>query len=95
MKRIFKYPLPLVVKGGVAQWNSNIEAEIPAGAQILSVAIQFGAPVMWAKVDPEAEKKTRSLFILATGAEVPDGVRFIGTLIFEDGGLVFHIFEKV
>ena len=95
MKRIFKYPLPLEVQGPIANWKARAEIELPVGAEILSCAVQHGSPVMWAKVDPEAPKEKRGILVLNTGAELPDDnfPLFIGTLIFNDGGLVFHVFD--
>jgi hypothetical protein len=98
MKRIFKYPLPMEVDGGAAQWKDRFEIELPMGAEILSVQEQNNAPMLWALVDPEAIKEKRKMLLLNTGAEMPPDVnyhQFKGTYQLNGGRLVFHLFEDM
>lgn len=74
------------------------EAEMPKGAEILTVQSQFNEPEIWALVDPEKEKETRRFAIIGTGHEIPDVVsrnfkKYIGTYQLDNGNFVFHVFE--
>lgn len=74
----------------------EINIEMPAGAELLSVAAQGDQICMWAKVDPEAEKETRSFVGYGTGHNIPNSssLSFVGTALLSGGSMVFHIFEK-
>lgn len=96
MKKIFKYPLDADYDGMTARWEPCKAMELPCGAQILSVDIQNGKPVMWALVNPDAPMEKRKIYISNTGGELPDDFgrrRFIGTLLFGGGRIVLHVFE--
>jgi hypothetical protein len=70
--------------------------EMPQAARLLSVQEQFGAPVVWALVDPDATKVMRRLTLCPTGAPLPcevEGFAFVGTFQIEGGSLVFHLFD--
>lgn len=68
--------------------------EMPIGAQILTLGVQFEFPCLWALVDPTARKEWRHFKLYATGAAMPaePGV-YRGTLGLKGGGLVVHVFE--
>lgn len=70
--------------------------ELPAGAEIVEVAVQSGHPRVWALVDPEAPKVRRWFRIVSTGApfEAPDLV-YVGTMHdpHPTFPLVWHVFE--
>lgn len=86
MKTIYKYPLAYVDQQQVA---------MPAGARILSAAVQHGQLCIWALVDAEPDDVVSRLICMrGTGHRVPDAVAdmFIGTILSMDGTLVFHIF---
>ena len=84
-RQIFKYKL--FSGGGVP---------MPEGAEILSVQMQHGTPVLWALVDPEAPAEVRRIEVIGTGQESTDLGKedHIATLQLEGGGLVLHIFER-
>jgi len=72
------------------------EIEMPKGAEVLTIDTQAGYPMMWAKVDPDAEKETRHFRVAGTGHELGVGVgEYLGT--FQVRGraraLIFHVFE--
>ena len=88
MRTIYKYPVPLDY-GAV---------DMPRGAEILSVHTQRGLPQMWAIVDPEAPLESRRFHLFGTGHEMPPAAelgRFVGTFLFHDDSLVFHLFEAL
>lgn len=87
MNIIYKYPL---------ETFSN-EIELPWGAEPLTVQMQDGVPVLWAKFDPErggSQKVKRTFILVATGYEFPfeDGSYYIATIQMKNG-LVWHVFE--
>lgn len=68
MKRIFKYAIPIA---------DEFELELPKGAEILTFQIQYEQPVIWAIVDPDAEKEKRHFNLYGTGhpmKEYSDGI---------------------
>lgn len=88
MNRIFKYPLNII---------GTQVLELPASASILSVMTQRGRIVLYALVDEsEIETRERSIEIFGTGHPVLDNVRrdYLGTVVQENGDLVWHIFER-
>jgi len=85
MKTIWKFPIP-----GPMRFEQNM----PAGAEILSVQMQGDAPQMWALVDPHAALELRVFQSFGTGHDVPPtAVKHLGTLQFDGGALIFHVFE--
>lgn len=88
MKKIFKYPVNIV---------DRQEIEMPEGAEILTVQNQGGVICLWAIVDPEKEKLTRTIRIIGTGHDIADGeaetLIYIGTVQTNGGAFVWHIFE--
>ena len=71
-----------------------ITHNMPVGAKILAVQLQASSPMMWAMVNPDAPRETRTFVAEPTGGYFdPEGMEYIGT--FQTEGLVFHVFEKV
>lgn len=72
--------------------------KLPKGAQILCVQVQHGRPYMWALVDPAAPMVARGIVVYGTGFDVPRRnaavEHYIGTVQLNDGGLVWHIFDR-
>lgn len=69
-------------------------AEMPRGAQILTVQTQGDTPMLWALVDPGAPTERRTILTHGTGHEVPDdGRQYLGTYQRFGGQYVFHVFE--
>lgn len=85
-KTIWKFPF------GVA--DSQV-VMLPKGAKILSAGVQNETPVLWAMVDPEAEKVPRTILLRGTGHPAREAVdaRFIDTIFMVGGAIVFHVFE--
>jgi hypothetical protein len=86
MKTIYKYHLISPM--------SNIK--LPKGAKILSVINQLEKIIIYALVDPEElELEEFTFAILPTGtypATYNDNYIFLGTVSFNGGSLVFHVF---
>lgn len=82
MKMILKYRIP--ARGSIS---------MPAGAEILHVAIQGGEPTIWVSADPDAEETPRFIIGHVTGDEhhIP-AEKHIGTLCV-DGYHIVHYFD--
>ena len=68
---------------------------MPKGAQVLSVQAQADRAVLWALVDPEAEREAREFRMLLTGDEFrQEPLSHLGTVQLHDGRYVLHVFER-
>jgi hypothetical protein len=73
---------------------------MPACAVPLSVGMQFGAPQVWAQVDTTKGASQEPVHIRIAGTGHPMGSagvvgrRFLGTLITDEGRLVWHVFHE-
>jgi hypothetical protein len=89
MKVIWKYELP--AESGAA------EVEMPRSAEVLSVHVHRGFPMIYAKCDVgDVAKSKRKFYLAATGEYIrPTGNwRFIGTVATRDGAcFMLHVFE--
>lgn len=76
----------------------NGELRLPVGAEILSVAFQGDDLCLWAKVNDKCGEEAREFDVFGTGWNIPEHIgterEFIGTA-HTDGGLVFHVFERL
>jgi hypothetical protein len=78
---IWKYPL-----------SPETIVSMPIGAVPLTVQMQAGRPTMWALVNPDVQCQDRVFKVLGTGHDGDvDAKDYIGT--WQDGSLVFHLFE--
>ena len=81
MKTIYKYSL------------TQMNIQMPTGAQILHCAMQGDTYCLWALVDTDAPTENRSFRVLGTGWEVTENMAHIGTCF--EGSFVWHIMELV
>lgn len=69
-------------------------------AEVLTAQTQHGSVQVWVRTPkdailPEYPLEPRRFFMHGTGHDVhPDAGRYIGTCQFQDGALVFHVFEE-
>jgi hypothetical protein len=100
MRVVYKYPL----RDDTAVFADWYTVEMPTGAQVLTVQLQRGEPMLWALVDPREKKTVGRRFRLAgTGqplGEDPKGgvsgaVRYVATFQLLGGEIVLHLFEEV
>ncbi len=87
-KAVWKY----VLKG-----PGDHHLTMPVGANILSVAEQWGFGAMWALVDPQAPQEVRRFQVVATGEVADlDGYNYVGTFQLRNdpifGVTVWHVF---
>lgn len=88
MRTIHKFPLEITDVQTI-----NIEPN----ASLLSVAFQRDTLCVWAEVaDDRAYAHPRNIWIVGTGNPMPDAdLHFIGTVLMEEVGLVWHVYEEV
>lgn len=86
---IYKYPKPL------PELNDVIELSIEEGAKVLSVINQNECLCIYALVDPNTSKVRRYFRIAGTGhpLTLPKWAAFVGTVAFQQGRLVFHVYD--
>lgn len=69
---------------------------LPKQAILLSVQIQEGNITLWALVNPDMEKESRTFFIYGTDEDINrhnEVVKYVATV--QTPPYVWHIFEKV
>ena len=84
---VWKYPVR----------DGTFAIQMPKGAKILCGQRWKEVPAIWAQVDPNAEKETRTFICMGTGHEIDyDGeLRYIHTFQFMGGDRVSHLFEII
>lgn len=91
-KTIWKYPLrPQVLR------QTKFEIKIPKGATVLSAVIQCDIITVFALVDDTIkEEETLTFNICSTGEPInhDDSYVFLGTVVFNEGPHVYHVFYK-
>lgn len=94
--KIFKYPLNYErIPNKGAEWKHLQIVKLPFGSEILRADFQNNTVVLWAKVNPYADKIVDyQIEIVGTGDEIehPDAC-YVNT--FFDGGLVLHVLAKL
>jgi hypothetical protein len=85
MMRIYKYPFVV---------TDEQTLELPEGAKLLSVQMQFDIPCLWALVDEKALFKRRKLTVHGTGNPInsTDNQTYLGTIQMREGQFVWHVF---
>lgn len=71
--------------------------EMPAGAKLLDVQMQFGDCQLWALVDEQQPfTEPRTVILYDTGEPLPaEPGRYIATIQMHGGALVSHAFELI
>ena len=95
--KVFKYSLPIPIE-------DHFTLDLPKGARVLCVQVQYERPWIWALVEPKEKFEPRTFRLAGTGHEIA-GVdsryavspmncgRYIGTFQLHGGALVFHLFD--
>jgi len=84
-------------------WKYNLEItdeqfiNIPEGAEILTIQIQKGKPVLWGLVNDKDKNETRKIRIFGTGIPIITdwSLKYIGTYQLLNGDLIGHVFEEI
>ena len=82
--KVFKY----VFEQGL---EPDTVISMPEGAELLHVGVQHNRICVWARVNPGAPMVDHHSRMVGTGHDGADG-RYLGTVSFHSGDLVFHIF---
>lgn len=87
MKTIHKYDLSALPTGVVASLH------MPQNAQLLSVQMQNGKPMLWVLIDTAQPHIEREILIVGTGwkIEAPVVIKHIDTV--QVGAFVWHYFD--
>ena len=85
MKTIWKFPLRVADQQTLS---------MPAGAQTLTVQMQFGVLCLWAVVDPNTPlREELDIRMHGTGHSFDDtGYTYLATFQMNAGQLIFHVF---
>lgn len=87
-KSVYKYVLP------VTEYPNYIE--IPQGSRLIkSAAFRPTAVTLWYEVDTEAPNGVYGFHTLPTGGEVPSNTDYLTSVIYNDGVLVWHVYQIV
>lgn len=95
MKTIHKYAV---------KKEDEFIVNMPVGAKILTVQMQFGQPQMWAVIDDDEDipLEPRHFRLAGTGhplwihdSPINGQHEYIGTIQMREGTLVFHLFEWI
>ena len=72
-----------------------LEFDIPGYVRTLSVGEQYGNLCVWVLVSDRSEKVTNRVYhVVGTGHSMDEAYRdFVGTVMFDGGSLVLHVFE--
>jgi hypothetical protein len=84
MKTVWKFPLKL---------TDFQTVKLPMGSRIISVLNQREGPVLYAEVESMADRdESWNIYTFGTGHPLiaTSGAKFLGTLSFRDGSLIFH-----
>jgi hypothetical protein len=93
MGGVFKRPIMITIYKYQFQIADKVIIEMPAQAQILSVQVQNGMPTLWAKVNTDRQKETRSFFVFGTSHELNPHFEYEHVATIQIHNLVWHIFE--
>ena len=81
-------------------WQYPVEPQmtltLPQQAEILTVQVQGGTPVLWVLVDPEAPRVARHFALYGTGDDLAAPLThaaYRGTFQLGGGRVIFHLFE--
>ena len=85
---VYKYP--------INEFSDYIGMEMPQGAKILTVQMQYDVPCIWALVDPDMPLEQRVFRLAGTGHPIYESLinlDYIGTFQMSRGDLIFHLLE--
>ena len=89
MRTIWKFELPI---------EDEVSIDMPEGAEIIHIGNQRGRLCIWADVLTDVLSCKRNFIIVGTSDEIARKFKYlkhIGTVFFENGDIVFHVFENI
>jgi hypothetical protein len=85
LRQVFKYYLPT---------HGSIVMPMPRGWGFCAVRQQADRLVLWAEVDPSAPRESQQFFVYMTGEEIDPKAYYLGTVLFNEGSYVVHVYTK-
>jgi len=85
LRQVFKYFLPT---------HGSSVMSMPRGWGFCAVGQQSGKAVLWAEVDPSAPRSPQQFFVYITGEEIDPKAYYLGTVLFNEGSYVVHVYTK-
>lgn len=85
-----------VWKATVPVKDDPVQIEMPVDSKVLFVGAQSPDPrwvAMWYSCSTDAPPVKRYFRVIGTGHESPRGGVYLGTVIYQDHGLVWHVYE--
>ena len=88
MKMIWKYDISAA---------GHFDIDLPKGAVVRCVAVQFGKPKIWVEFDTkELVNEVRFFELYGTGQTISDvPKKYVGMFQLQAGALVFHLYEVI
>jgi hypothetical protein len=85
MKKVWKYELKV---------DTTQEIEMPINSEILSVGVVKNIGYLWVRIEKDniSKKKKIKLLTIPTGIDFQEDGEFIGTLLYNQGEIVQHVF---
>jgi hypothetical protein len=89
MNTVYKYKI---------KKSEQQQVEMPMGARIVAAQSLGDNIWLWSLVDTdEKSREKRNIVVMKTGQEIsiahPDRLLHLGTVMFDSGALVYHVFE--
>lgn len=93
-KRITKFSLR---RKNLTEMQHVHEINMPKGAKIIHVGLEFGQPFLWAMYDEDVvERVTREFLTSRDDIEFPPGkLKYYGTYMVQQGHITEHVLEMV
>lgn len=86
--------MPTIWKFTLQPTDSQV-IDMPAGAKVLTAAVQGYDVCLWAEVNPESPSRPRRFRMFGTGHPMPsEPGLYVGTAILSGGSLVLHVYEQ-
>lgn len=87
-KSIYKFVVPVL--------DHPNYIEIPVGSRLIkSAAFRPTAVTLWYEVDTEAPLNAYGFYTIPTGGEIPSNTEYLTSVIYNDGVLVWHVYQIV
>jgi hypothetical protein len=87
-RRMFKYPLHVG-----AEAKHKIILNSVAGFIPRRIDLQDGQVCLWAEIIDTGARRNQTILVVGTGHEIPVTAKeYIGSLVFDEDGLVWHYY---
>lgn len=93
MRTIWKFPLEFAeMQSG--EDGDYLEIAMPGNSKIISIALQYETPCLWALVRSDNPRCRRRIRVIGTGHDIKGVLgEPIGSVVLAQGSLVLHFFD--